>query len=112
MKIEINKNVLLFEMLDMVQKAAGAINNKARTADLNGTRDKILNNGGMLTGAAIGGGAMLDHMVNDGSIDDVGTAVIGAGVLGTAGGAIGQLLHNQIKKNNTPSYQTDNYKNY
>lgn len=112
MKIEVNKNVVLFEMLDMVQKAASAINNKAHTADLNGTRDKILNNGGMLTGAAIGGGAMLDHMVNDGSIGDIGTAIIGAGVMGTAGGAIGQMLHNQIKKNNTDTYQTDNFRNY
>jgi len=98
LNIEINKEVILTEVFDMVGKAADKVSDTVKNADLNGTRDKILANGGLLTGAALGGGAMLSSMLNDGH--DVGSSIIGAGVIGTAGAGIGHVIHNQIKKNN------------
>lgn len=108
MNLEINKEVLLIEVFDLVGKAAGKVTDTVKNADLNTTRDKILSNGGLLTGAALGGGAMLSTMLSDND-SGLGAALIGAGVMGTAGAGVGHVIHNQIKKNNKEAINNYDY---
>jgi hypothetical protein len=109
LNLEINKEVILTEVFDLVGKAAGKVTDGIKNTDLNGIRDKILSNGGLLTGAALGGGSMLYSMLHDG--ENLGASIIGAGVIGTAGAGVGHVIHNQFKKkDNTPDF--GNYPKY
>jgi len=98
LNLKINKEVILTEVFDMVGKTIGKVTDTVKNTDLNTTRDKILSNGGMLTGGLLGGGAMLTNMLNDG--DGLPASIIGGGVIGAAGAGIGHVIHNQMKKNN------------
>jgi hypothetical protein len=105
------KNDILLEVFDMAEKAINKTTSAIKNTDLNAGRDKILKNGGLLTGAAIGGGGMLTHMLGDDH--DIGASLIGAGVLGAAGAGVGHVIHNQFKKDDTPKFNDNfDYKKY
>jgi len=105
MNLKINKKILLTEMMETAGRMAGGALNKAKTVDLNNLRDKGFANGGMLIGGSLAGGGMMEHMLADGN--DLGSALIGGGVLGAAGAGIGQVIHNQFKKNNESNYNNN-----
>jgi len=107
MNLKINKTILLTEVFDAASKMAGTAVDKAKHIDLNNLRDKSFANGGMLIGGSLAGGGMMEHMLSNG--DDLGSALIGGGVLGAAGAGIGHVIHNQIKKNNN---EVDGYNKF
>jgi len=107
MNLKINKKILLNEVFDTLGKVANTAIDKAKKTDLNGLRDKTFANGGLLIGGALAGGGMMEHMLNNN--DDLGSAIIGGGVLGAAGAGIGHVIHNQIKKNNEQTYNYERY---
>jgi len=110
LNLKINKEVILTEVFDIVGKTAGKAVDTIKNADLNSTRDKILSNGGLLTGAALGGGSMLYSMLHDG--ENLGASIIGAGVIGTAGAGVGHVIHNQFKKKETENPDFGSYPKY
>ncbi len=111
-KYKINKQYVLEEIGNMITSLAGSAKDVITKSDLNSTRDKLVNNAGLLGGGLLAGGAMFNHMLGD-PTNDIGADIIGAGVLGAAGAGAGSIIHNQIKKNNSqvtqPSYREEKY---
>ena len=82
--------------------------------DFNKLADKAKANSGLLIGGGLaglaGGMSMYDQGMTDGNAHPVGAALLGAGVLGTAGAGAGHVIHNQIKKNNVEQQDFKDYK--